>query len=108
MATEADILSVQNNIPDDASEDGWDEDYIGGLLDAGLTVTKATLSFWSGRVGKYAALVDISESGSSRSLSQLFTQAKEAYQLWLEASKLEDNPTPTARYRASFHTLKRV
>lgn len=108
MALEADVISVKNNIPDDAEADGWDDDYISGLLDAGLTVTKATLSFWTARVGKYASLVDVSESGSSRQLSQLFTQAKETYQIWLDKSKLEDNPPVEVRTRARFHTLKRV
>lgn len=108
MATEETLAAVKINIPDDADADGWDDAYIGTLLDAGLSITKTTLAFWAARVGKYANLVDISEAGSSRSLSQLFNQAQAMHQIWLDKSKLEDNPVPETRSRAAFHTLKRV
>ena len=108
MAAEADIALVVKNIPEDASADGWNDVYIGTLLDTGLSVTKVTLSFWASRVAKYSTLIDVSESGSSRQLSALFNQAKTAYDMWLDKSKLEDNPIPTGRSSVRFHTLKRV
>ena len=107
MADQLSIDQVKNNLPDDPGE-GWSDTAIDALLDSGLSVTKVTLAFWTGRVAKYSTLVDVSESGSSRQLSTLFRQAKEAYDMWLEKSKLEDNPTPTTRFRIGFHKLKRV
>jgi hypothetical protein len=108
MADMGSIDSVLANLPADASEDGWDTNRIGLLLDTGLSVAKVTLSFWAGRVAKLSTVVDVSESGSSRQLSNLFNQAKTAYDLWLEKSKLEDNPVIPNRYRAAFHKLNRV
>ena len=108
MATEADILSVKANIPDNVEDDGWDDDRIGILLDAGLSIIKVTLAFWSSRVGKYANMVDVSEASSTRQISQLFTQAQATYQIWLDRSKLEDNPPPATRNSIRFHKLKRV
>lgn len=108
MADEADIALVKQNIPGDATEDGWDETHIGTLLDSGLSVTKTTLAFWAGRVAKYSTLVDVSESGSSRQLSRLFDQAKQTYDMWAERSKVEDNPPPPTRSQVRFHKLKRV
>ena len=108
MADQLSIDQVKANIPDDATEDGWDDTFIGNLIDSGVSITKVTLAFWTSRVGKLSTVIDVSESGSSRSLSRLFDQAKVAYDAWLEKSKLEDNPPPPTRYRAAFHKLKRV
>lgn len=107
MADAAAIAEVRANIPDDAGDD-WNDTAIGLLLDSGLSVTKVTLSFWAGRVAKYSTLVDVSESGSSRQLSNKFNQAKTVYDMWLDRSKLEDNPPVVTRSRIAFHTLKRV
>lgn len=107
MADQSLVNEVKNNLPDDPGED-WSDTAISALLDTGLSVTKVTLAFWTSRVAKYSTLVDVSESGSSRQLSTLFRQAKEAYDLWLDKSKLEDNPIPTTRFRFASHKLKRV
>lgn len=106
MADAADITLVKSNLADDS--DDWDDNTIGSMLDSGMSTTKVILSFWSGRVAKYANVVDVSESGSSRQLSGLFNQAKTMYDLWNEKSKLEDNPVVVTRSRVRFHKLKRV
>lgn len=108
MAEQGLIDQVKANIPEDASEDNWDDTFIGSMLDSGLSVTKVTLAFWSSRVAKLSMVVDVSESGSSRQLSNLFNQAKAVYDLWLEKSKLEDNPIVTTRSRIAFHKATRV
>lgn len=108
MATDSDIAAVKANLPDDADSDGWDDTLIGTMLDTGLSVVKTTLAFWNNRVAKLSTVVDVSESGSSRQLSNLFTQAKQVRDMWLEQSTLEDNPIPTTRSQIVFHKLKRV
>lgn len=108
MADQTQIDLVKANIPDDAIDDGWTDEFIGQLLDGGISITKVTLSFWAARVGKYAAVVDVTENGSSRQLSNLFNQAKIAYDLWLDKSKLEDNPIPETRSHIAFHKATRV
>ncbi|MFJ6198833.1 hypothetical protein [Micromonospora sp. NPDC092111] len=60
----------------DLSED--DETYTSDLLglmidDLGIEMAAATV--WKEKAAKYAGLVDVTESGSSRRLSQLYDQA---------------------------------
>lgn len=108
MADESVISEVKANIADDAADDGWNDALIGGMLDSGMSVTKATLAFWNSRVAKLSMVVDVSESGSSRQLSNLFNQAKSIRDMWLDASKVEDNPPLPLRPTIAFHSLKRV
>ncbi len=108
MADAGVVAEVKRNIADDADGDGWNDTLIGSLLDSGTSVTKVTLAFWESRVAKLSTIVDVSESGSSRQLGTLFDKAKIARDMWLDKSKLEDNPEPERRYRAGFHSLKRV
>ena len=108
MAAQELIDQVKANLPEDASADNWDDTFIGSMLDSGLSVTKVTLAFWSSRVGKLSTVVDVTESGSSRQLSNLFNQAKQMYEIWLAKSNLEDNPVPTGRSRIRFHKMTRV
>lgn len=108
MADQSQIDLVKVNLPDDLDEN-WSDIAIGALLDSGLSITKVTLSFWASRVAKYSSLVDVSESGSSRSLSALFSQAKTAYDMWFEKSKAEDDlASGVSRHRVAFHKAKRV
>ena len=108
MADQSVIDQVKANIPSDAAEDDWTDEFIGGLLDSGASISRVTLSFWQSRVAKLSTVVDVSESGSSRQLSNLFNQAKIAYDMWLEAVKLEDRPPLPQRPSIAFHKLKRV
>lgn len=110
MADQSDIDLIKNSLPDDSAEDGWDDTFIGTLLDSGVSTTKVSLAFWSGRVGKLSTAIDVSESGSSRSLSRLFDQAKIAYDMWLDKSKAEDALViaPDTRRPVTFGKMKRV
>lgn len=110
MADQGNIDLVKNSIPDDSAEDGWDDTFIGTLLDSGISVSKVTLAFWSGRVGKLSTAIDVSEAGSSRSLSRLFDQAKIAYDMWLEKTKAEDALVipPDTRRHATMGKMNRV
>lgn len=108
MADQSVIDQVKANIPSDAAEDDWTDEFIGGLLDSGASIAKVTLSFWQSRVAKLSTVVDVSESGSSRQLSNLFNQAKIAYDMWLDTVKLEERPPLPQRPSIAFHKLKRV
>lgn len=75
MASEADIQAVQEQISPTAASEGWDSTKIGAKLDTGLTVDEVTLEYWESRVARTHTLVNVAESGSSRSLSQVFDNA---------------------------------
>lgn len=80
MATAEAIAEVLSNLPDDS---GWTDETAGTALDSfGGSVPRAVRSFWAKRVANTANLVDISESGSSRSLSKKHEQAREQLAYW--------------------------
>jgi len=73
MATEADILSVRENV-DEPTADTYTDEYVGGLIDAG-GIDSASAIIWEKKAAKLASLVDTSEAGASRKLSDLHKNA---------------------------------
>lgn len=55
--------------------DEFDHDTIVAVLEREGDVNLAAAYFWEVRAGRYHALVDISESGSSRKMSDLYANA---------------------------------
>lgn len=80
MASEQAVAEVLAHLPDD---DAWTSEQAGQALDtfAG-NVSRAVRSFWAKRAANTADLVDISESGSSRSLSTKHKNAVEQVAYW--------------------------
>lgn len=109
MASEADIMIVQDNLPSEAIGEGWDEEKIGLLLDSGLSTSKVVRQWWSNRSAATAGFVNVSESGSSRSLSDIHKQALGMLKYWddvirLEEQEAEEEETPG---RIAFHRAVR-
>ncbi len=71
MATIEEIEELRDliNEPDDTN--GWTDEKLATLLDATLTMNEAASRAWSMKATTVAALVDVSESGSSRKLSDV-------------------------------------
>lgn len=59
----------------DATVDDYSNTTLAAMLDSGLTLNAAAASIWRRKAATYAGLVDVSESGSSRSMSQLYKNA---------------------------------
>lgn len=98
MADEADINQVLVNIPDEYEQYGWDQDKIEDMLDANLTPTAVTVSFYKGMVARTSQIVSVSESGSSRSLGDIYRNAMDLLKYWQGELDKEQNPeTPTNR-----------
>lgn len=76
MAEAAQIEMVKDLLPDSWEEDGWSEEKIGLYLDAEQSVNKVMALFWEGKSSKLYQLIDVSESGSSRSLSKIYDNAR--------------------------------
>lgn len=113
MASAGDILIVQNNLPTEAEAAGWDEAKITSYLDAGLTPSKTIREWWSFRAAATSSYVSVSESGSSRSLSDIHKQALAMLQYWdkriaeeEKAAQEEENAATAGRI--AFHKMKRV
>lgn len=94
MATPEEIQAIQEELPDDAASYGWDEDRINEELDNGVTGNALYLKFWRKVSSSTFGLVDMSESGSSRSLSQIHKQASDMMKKFQEAIDKEEEPTP--------------
>lgn len=80
MASEADVKEVKALL--DGIEEPWDEAKIGQTLDAVGSVAKTMRAFWSAKVNATYQLLDISESGSSRSMSNIYRNAMEQRTYW--------------------------
>lgn len=86
MATEEQVASVQRLLPSDDNQTTlgveWDEDVVGQVFDLEGTVSKTVRAYWNAVLANTAMYMDISESGSSRQLSQPWRNAWEMVQRW--------------------------
>lgn len=76
MATESDISTVREfvNEPDDSN--GWTAVRIGALIDANNEDLRATAAdIWTSKASSFSMLVDVSENGSSRKMSDIHKNA---------------------------------
>lgn len=71
MATTDEISALRRAIAEPANVDPYTDVYLGALIDLEGSTDKAAASVWTQKAASAASLVDMSESGSSRKLSQL-------------------------------------
>jgi len=74
MATVDQIAKVRR-ATDEMDFATYDDGVIGAFIDAASSLDAAIVEIWTEKAAKYASLVDVTESGSSRSLSNLQKQA---------------------------------
>jgi predicted acetyltransferase len=76
MATADQITEVRVYISEDDDSEEWPDDTVAEFIDRQSGGTLAAASkIWSAKAGKYAAMVNVAESGSSRSLGTLIDNA---------------------------------
>lgn len=76
MATAEQIAEVREYIDEVDDTDGWTSARIGTYVDReGGDLYLASSAIWSAKAAGYARLVNVSESGSSRSLGTLMDNA---------------------------------
>ena len=110
MADDAAVSAVQAQLPDESDLFGVDSSYIGILLDSGLSETKVILSCWRAIAAKSSTMANVSESGSSRDLSNIFENARQMIDVWQARADDEDKAggeDPTGKARARVHTAVR-
>lgn len=75
MATVDEIAALRLliNEPDDTN--GWTDEKLGLVIDGASSINDAARSVWVSKASTYVTLVDVSESGSSRKLSDLHKNA---------------------------------
>jgi hypothetical protein len=95
MASDADVASVALQLPDNRTDFGFDDSMIETLLDSGLSVTHSILAAWRAIAGKASTMTDINESGSSRNMSIIATNARAQVTYWQTMADREDNAAGT-------------
>ncbi|KOX14983.1 hypothetical protein ADK66_03000 [Micromonospora sp. NRRL B-16802] len=74
MATEAEVARLRRITDLDENDPVYTESLLGLLIDD-LGIEAAASQIWKEKAAAYAGLVDTTESGSSRRLSQLYDHA---------------------------------
>jgi len=76
MASPASIQELRDLIAEPDDTNGWTDERLGEILDARDEDVRASAGHvWTVKASTYASLVDVSESGSSRKLSDLHRNA---------------------------------
>jgi len=73
MATAAEILALRRYINQETNTEPWTDETLGAMVDASGSSRLAASQWWEGEAAKVAHLVDISEGGSSRKMSEVHT-----------------------------------
>lgn len=87
MASPESIAALRAMIADTETPYTFSDEQLAAIIDAQATMNAAAAQVWSLKAGQLASLVDVSESGSSRKLSDLRKSALEmsAYYAGLDA-----------------------
>jgi hypothetical protein len=76
MATPEQIAEVREYIAEPSIENGWTDGRIATYIDREeADLYLAASAIWTAKAARYASLVNVSESGSSRSLGSLIDNA---------------------------------
>lgn len=90
MAAEEDIAEVREMLGPNSVEEGWTDERIAAELDAGDSPATIALGYWEFRMARSSELADVSESGSSRRLQQIFANAQSLASYYRGAKAAED------------------
>lgn len=107
MATAEEIQEVLDMLGPDAVESGWTEAKIDAALDGGETPNEIARRYWEYRMSRSSTMADVSESGSSRKLSQIFENAKALAAYYKGATEAE-NPDNQPEAGSFSRPIRRV
>ena len=109
MADPVKVAAVRVQLPEEAVGLGIDDAAIGVFLDRPLTVTHAILESYRAIAAKTMMLTDVSESGSTRNMSVLNTNARAMITYWQGIADKEDaNNEVELKTRFRSHRITRV
>lgn len=113
MATTAEVDAVKRLLPSDDNQVtlgvSWDDDVVSAVFDLETTTSKTVRAYWNAVLANTAMYMDVSESGSSRTLSQPWRNAWEMVQRWDRiVTEEEDKKTREVTGSVTFGRIKRV
>lgn len=88
MATIEDIATLRRYI-NEPTQDPYTDIALSTLIDAGTSVRSVAADIWREKSAKYSELVDTTEEGSSRKLSQLLSNAQKMADFFDEEATVE-------------------
>jgi adenine-specific DNA methylase len=86
MATPDQIAEVREYIAEAGIANGWTDARIEEYIDREADLYLAASAIWSSKAATYASLVNVSESGSSRSMGSLIDNAIKMAKLYKDKS----------------------
>ena len=107
MADPTKIQQVMQLLGPNAPGNGWNDVRVAADLDSGITVNAIALAWWSARSAMLADMVDTSESSSSRSLNQAWSNAL-AMMNHYQALVNQENPIVNTRTPLRSYPMRRV
>lgn len=107
MALQPDIDAVLGTLGPTAATEGWTALKVSTLLDSGMTKDAVSLAYWESRMAATSNLVNMSESGSSRNLSDIYKNAA-AQAEYFRVKKAAGDPLSGVSRRVKTRSIKRV
>lgn len=92
MATAQELLTLRDYISEPNDDNGWTEEKLAGYLTQYESLYRAASAAWGVKASGYAELVNVSESGSSRSLGDLFARAQAMSKHYRGLAEEEEGP----------------
>jgi len=104
------LEDVKNNLPPEASNQGWTDVKLQAMVDADTSLNRILMTYWSSRAAATSKLVNVSESGSSRSLADIHKNALDMLRYWTTQAEKEEalEIVPPSQRPISFGRIKRV
>lgn len=75
QVTPENITLVREYVAEPDAAGSWTDARISSIIEASTTLKEAAETIWRAKAASYAHLVDITEGGSSRKMSSLYTNA---------------------------------
>jgi hypothetical protein len=97
MATADQIDQVRQNTNETDEASPWTDGAIDALIDSLGSVDLASGAIWRRKVAEYAELVDTSEAGASRKLSDLYDRAVKQAAYWEGQPSVPSTETSVGR-----------
>lgn len=106
MATADQVAEVRGNTNEPTSEDFTDSE-IGAMVDTLASVNLASAAIWGQKAARYADLVNTTEAGARRDLSDLYDKAVKEEARW-RAAEEQTLPEADIKGRAVVHVINRT
>lgn len=107
MATPDQISFVRFNT-DEPSAGSLTDEEIGGLIDSLGDEREAVVAIWERKAASYSSLVDVSEAGASRKMSDLYKAALAMADRWRKKIDGPVVPPVDTGGRAKIHRIERL